>query len=683
MSMINGIKEIIRQQHVYQEASSLLVEDVESRGIDDIILGQSTRFFTEAEDPDDGSEGGMEPEFEGDNPETSRGDDGEPADPEENDTPGMEPEPVEPESELGDEAIGEPAPTAAEPPVASGDTDDLGNQSIEDHTPEGGDQPLSVPGVDSLPDTVGAQTGEPAQDDNVVDVNLDLQSNTMRDVLPVPPAGAAQAVASDTMDQHVDAGFGASSGDASSEPIDGSMSPVTPGPGDVPPSPAAEGTDPTTGEDAVVDGDTAEPTTEMMDISDISDLASMTESVTGKLKKAGRAISKTVSGRKSGEGEDSISHAKHASGKVSTIATKFKNDMKNVGEVKTAAQETLEEIIMDEVFSKANGKKVTMLSPEQYTNIVRKFLATPEGKRFNAVLSHTAHKQDDIHQNLIQVVAQTVRKLNESSDNHKGSHTDGSTIKSVPAWKKITGYISNVQSNLKELNGLKSESADLAFVDGVPTGVVITSDALRRVKSIFREAANADTEVNINQVMQRFTESTEWKVLSEVLEESTQQFTESVGDINVTSQYLMETTKSIITALSASFNGDLSYMIGSAIANNGVWNEAAEIITEAITLGGDGGTTSAEDSAVTANDPVGAGDAVVEEVPADAAAEEPAAGGEGENPVTAAVRDKVAEEEGIDGEGTGGGNEELMKKLSSLTKSIEDAKQLVMKKIAT
>lgn len=269
MGMINGIKEIIKQQKAYQEATSLLVEDAENHGLDDIILGQTTRTFTEADEPEDMGAGPMEPEFDGEDPEMEDGKEegSEPTDPEENDAGGGEPPEEVPETDMGTEAIDDPETEGPkEPTTPEADPDDIGNQSIDDSVPEGGDQPLSVPGADSLPDVVGAQTGEPAQDDNVVDVNLDLQSNTMRDVLPVPPAGAAQAVASDTMDQHVDSGFGGDSGDLGDEPIGGGeLEQATPPTGDVPPSPAepaAEGTDPTTGADTVQDGDTAEPVTE-------------------------------------------------------------------------------------------------------------------------------------------------------------------------------------------------------------------------------------------------------------------------------------------------------------------------------------------------------------------------------------------------------------------------------------
>lgn len=63
---------------------------------------------------------------------------------------------------------------------------------------------------DDLPEPVGAQTNEPISDDsvNLLDVEINISTNTMDDVLPVPPANAQDAVPSDVMDQQIDAGFG-------------------------------------------------------------------------------------------------------------------------------------------------------------------------------------------------------------------------------------------------------------------------------------------------------------------------------------------------------------------------------------------------------------------------------------------------------------------------------------------
>lgn len=96
-----------------------------------------------------------------------------------------------------------------------------------------------------------------------------------------------------------------------------------------------------------------------------------------------------------------------------------------------------------------------------------------------------------------------------------------------------------------------------------------------------------------------------------------------------------------------------------------------DIMTEAITLG-DESTTPPPDDVATA-------DAVPEDAAAPATAE-----AEPENEVTAAVKDKVAEADAppVDGDGeTGGAKDELLKKLGSITKSLEDAKRAVMNSV--
>lgn len=253
--MLNGIKDQIKKQKEMLEAAEIIFEDGSGRNIDDqIVLGQTPQAFNEDADHDDegseelkldgedaGTDDGAEKPEEGDDPEADLntsdiGD--EPADPEADGKPDEDPAPAEPD-DIGNDAVEDPVEPTPDPgPVtAAGDS---------------GSEPLPMPG-DDIPQTVGRQTGEPAQDDNVVDVNLDLQSNTLRDVLPVPPAGAASAVVSDQMDQHVDSGFGgdgepAPAGDPATPPAVESPAtepaPATdPVPGDKP-TPAEEGTDP-------------------------------------------------------------------------------------------------------------------------------------------------------------------------------------------------------------------------------------------------------------------------------------------------------------------------------------------------------------------------------------------------------------------------------------------------------
>lgn len=93
------------------------------------------------------------------------------------------------------------------------------------------------------------------------------------------------------------------------------------------------------------------------------------------------------------------------------------------------------------------------------------------------------------------------------------------------------------------------------------------------------------------------------------------------------------------------------------------------IYSEAITLGGDASQV----------EPIDGGEVPTDGTIPDAGGEQPASG---ESEVTAAVKDKVAEvETPTDGAGGVNGKEELLKKLGSITKSLEDAKNAVMKSI--
>ena len=83
----------------------------------------------------------------------------------------------------------------------------------EENKPE--EKPETTPAeqpAEPLPEPIGAQTGEPAKlgDDDLLSQEIDLGTNTPKDTLPVPPAGASDAVVDDNLlDQPIDSGFGA------------------------------------------------------------------------------------------------------------------------------------------------------------------------------------------------------------------------------------------------------------------------------------------------------------------------------------------------------------------------------------------------------------------------------------------------------------------------------------------
>lgn len=164
--MLSEIKNMINQKNAYLEASSAIFEDAQGVSLDDVIvLGEDT------EDPTIGEAG---------------------------DEDTNENEPAVGSDEPMDDVVSEPV-----------DNED----SMDD----------GAIGSDDLPTPIGAQTGEPVADniDDLLTAEIDLKSNTLRDVLPVPPANAGEAIASDDiLNQHIDSGFGGEDEGAATEEAD-------------------------------------------------------------------------------------------------------------------------------------------------------------------------------------------------------------------------------------------------------------------------------------------------------------------------------------------------------------------------------------------------------------------------------------------------------------------------------
>jgi hypothetical protein len=202
--MLNGIKQMIQQKKAFNEAASLILEDTAIGGkLDDsIILGE------EAEEVP-----AMDPEIE-----------------EAKDDAKEEPEEKPSEEEMPTPEPGDDTPIEDQKIDDSEDnkSDDILDSDIEEPSsePAPAEEPMPIPGDDSLPEPVGKQTGEPIDDMNdILSAEIDLGSNTMKDVLPIPPANAPEAVAGDDiLNQRIDSGFGdedtPNTGDVPSEPAE-------------------------------------------------------------------------------------------------------------------------------------------------------------------------------------------------------------------------------------------------------------------------------------------------------------------------------------------------------------------------------------------------------------------------------------------------------------------------------
>lgn len=187
--MLNNIKSMILEKKEFQDAASIIFEDGIGNLDDQIVLGEENEMpdqdsDTEPTEPIDHEDEPGEPEDEG---------------PEDTEPPAEEPAST---PETPEEPVSDPAPAQPEPGPS--------------------EEPMGLPGDgDELPTPVGKQTGEPIEDkDDLLDVSIDLKSNTIRDVLPVPPANASEALGGeedDLLDQRIDSGFGGDN-EPSSEP---------------------------------------------------------------------------------------------------------------------------------------------------------------------------------------------------------------------------------------------------------------------------------------------------------------------------------------------------------------------------------------------------------------------------------------------------------------------------------
>lgn len=158
--MLNSIKAMIKEKQEFIEASQMIIEDAMDMDMDDsIVLGKEEDEPEKVNSEENGSEENI----------------------------------IKPDDE-----------NKTIEPVSSDENHDVLDEPVEESEP--------VTGNDDLPTPVGAQTEIPITGnvDDILDTTIDLKSNTINDVLPIPPANANEAIAgeSDIITQKVDSGFG-------------------------------------------------------------------------------------------------------------------------------------------------------------------------------------------------------------------------------------------------------------------------------------------------------------------------------------------------------------------------------------------------------------------------------------------------------------------------------------------
>lgn len=166
--MLKIIKDMINRKQEFLESARLIYEDVMEEGLNDfIILGETSEEDIE-EDSSDSEEIDV-------------------TDKEEDSS----------DMDLDTISLSDEEPEVPEEPMGMDDAN-----SSEDDV-------LSTPLNDDLPMPIGRQTGEPLNDDidDLMYVTIDLKSNTMSDVLPVPPSNASEALNLDNIEMNVDSGF--------------------------------------------------------------------------------------------------------------------------------------------------------------------------------------------------------------------------------------------------------------------------------------------------------------------------------------------------------------------------------------------------------------------------------------------------------------------------------------------
>lgn len=206
--MLNGIRNMINQKKSYTEAAEIILEDTGFQNLDDIIvLGETKAEDLPEPEIEEADAPAAEEPAEDDGPD--KGDSEEPTDG------------AEPELDADDDVLSADADDDGSKQEENPEEDDVLNGDADEETPvpESSDdeQPLPLPGNDSLPEVAGKQTGETPVSDpsSLLNVEVNMGSGTLRDVLPVPPQNAADALGGDGDSQHVDSGFG---GDSTGEP---------------------------------------------------------------------------------------------------------------------------------------------------------------------------------------------------------------------------------------------------------------------------------------------------------------------------------------------------------------------------------------------------------------------------------------------------------------------------------
>ena len=593
--MLNAIKELINEKKTIMESADLILEDDQLD--DSIILGEEASEPEDTSEPTDDIEEASDNKDDEEVPFKDEKDKSEEKD-EENTTDEEENDLMDAPMDNGEEDNEAPTDDGSD---NSSEADIIDSPVDDNHS----DNP--VPETDDILDQPVDSTPEDSSDplDDILSTEINLKTNTMSDILPTPPAHAADAVPSDDdlMNQRIDSGFGSDSNtlpetNPTNLPVqedDDFMDQSLDDTSDIDDTEVGVGTE--EGEDIPVDD---------------SDDGSMTESA--------KDVMKSLSDR-----------MKAATKKIKELNTK----------------ETPEEAFMALVNS--------MPKPIKENN---------EFGEIDDILNEGFSWKD------LSPKQRALKKMAERSKNYLASV------------KKTNDEFNQIVKDIDALDGYNKPSKDINQK---------ISDAKKLVEIQERYAKVSETR----------------KKMLDKARDLNKQSKENLSDSDLNSYIRdMESIYKVIDMLKNKLDDLLEQEdeLKAKMSHNESTEmnyDYSDLLVEAITLGDEGSadsTLSDEDAPTETQEapaevssdetPTEETPTETQEAPSEEASDEQAP--DEENSVTSAVKDKVAEAETNDDSTTpesqetakaNEGSVEILKKLASLTKGIEEAKKAVMDKI--
>lgn len=631
--MLNVIKGMINRKMNFMESAQIIFEDATISPLDDMILLEAEEDEQPVEEP----EGGAEEET-----------------------------PTEPEGDLMDSPLGdEPAPTEA-PEEPEEDLMDTSLNAGDAPTSDDIEQPV-VP----MPDGGEPLGSDPeAGLDEILNITLDLRTNTVNDVLPIPPRGAAAAIADDILDTRLDSGFG-------DEPVDATAGaiPVTTPEGEDDLLDTPIGGDTPTDPAPAAGGDEPEPVEESEDLMD----APLGEATSPEFD----AIEKRYKEANVAFGQRKISAAER-----DAIAREYESAKEKF---KKESPDDLMDLLLDESTSDYDFLMIEMENFERAYG--SDLLIEAKGMTdYNEGMK----KQRHIFQKFFDLCVKLVRVLRNKI---KGIDPNKKvTVKTALGFDDTMEFMRKLQHTVDDAERIKFDKDQLtkSSLDKVKGEM----DKLQAELDKLTEADYTESEVSMNDVDKLHdslkslsrAHSREWKRIEFENEDTKKSYFEYMEGWRkafvIIKPLIQKFISSISQAFTAAYNSKSSDSKDSEAKTESTEFDLYDTpLTEGITIGGEPPSEAAAEGDAPPPPPADDGGAALEDTPlTDAPPDDGAAAISDEpNEVTSAVKDKVAEVEDSAASGDGvpsaGPNADkivaINDKLDTLNKSILNTKQQI------